>query len=1014
MEMGARARTPLPTVMSAEGQDGRMSKQYRTQQQEGREAMDLSEETPLVWQVVPPRTARRDLPALETAMAALALDERHPIALEIAGSATMRMFLVRATSGPAQNHLADQLYARYPQASLLPLSREQDPLQLRDGEALSVLELSAGAASYLPLRSWRERELLQEGTDPVLGLLAALGKLPPDLRVIAQLALVPAPHAWSRASQRLAVEHPLEQERMRERYRASAGFDGASGAGSSLGLLVMAVLGFLVLRLAPLLHRIVPTWMEHAALAVWHGKAPALTFAQESLLALACISILLAFVLLFILYDQLRRHLGLGRARIYDMRLVQQKTSRIAYRARLRLYVIGPGTKGDPLTQLSQARTWRDVAAAAQHLWQVWAYQRAQAAQRQATLSRLVAAYRQYHLSAGGYFRPRVLPRGAAQRLVRMPTQWWHLRTGWQRGIARSPHYLGVEDVAHLWHLVQGVDLPEVPLLERGRARTLPVPAVLPAGNGWHIGASLHAGHRMPVFLPWPCLRGNFFAVASTGKGKSTLFLHLAEAALAVGSETIDGLLVVEPHRDLIELLLERIPRTRQDDVVLVDLADLAHPVGINVLDATLGRDRDKTIANLIAIFAHLWSNSWGPRTENVLETCLKTLAEANANMVKADPQGGPDRQYTLLDIVSLLRNWSFRHSVLEQVQDGTLTGWWQLYYEPMDLRHQTEVIGSVVNKMSKYASSYTARRILGQPRSSIDLGAVVRQGNILLVSAASGVVGADIAALVGATILGLFQTALAEQVRLPIRARRHFLVLVDEFQFFGGANCQAGLAELRKMGGHFGLATQSLEYLDKLDRTLRSTVLANADHLFAFAMSGIDARLLEHEFEAVEVGDITSLDDFQCYARLSVGGRRLPVFSLSLAPPGTGNPGSAAYIRQQSRTRDARPVEAVDTLIHHLLTRHELQARKKIGTAPSTQGSAEREEQGTGGTHATAREKRFHAPRTKKGDAGSDGGDRAATSAGREPDSLHMIYDSPPPEEDADGTSAGDDGAGG
>src|SRR5260221_13115123 len=99
-----------------------MSKQYRTQQQEGREAMDLSEETPLVWQVVPPRTARRDLPALETATAALALGERHPIALEIAGSAPMRMFLVRAASGPPQDHLPHQTYARYPQAGVPPFS----------------------------------------------------------------------------------------------------------------------------------------------------------------------------------------------------------------------------------------------------------------------------------------------------------------------------------------------------------------------------------------------------------------------------------------------------------------------------------------------------------------------------------------------------------------------------------------------------------------------------------------------------------------------------------------------------------------------------------------------------------------------------------------------------------------------------------------------------------------------------------------------------------------------------
>jgi len=183
----------------------------------------MSIPAPLVCQVIPPRTAVRDLPALETAMQALALDARHPIALEIAGSATARLFLIRATSRPALEHLAAQLYARYPQATLLPLTARQDPLHLCEHEAISALELNSGAASYLPLRSWRERELTQEGTDPVLGLLAALGQLPPNMRVIAQLALVPAPHTWSQSSQRLAVEHPLEHERLRERYRSGVG-----------------------------------------------------------------------------------------------------------------------------------------------------------------------------------------------------------------------------------------------------------------------------------------------------------------------------------------------------------------------------------------------------------------------------------------------------------------------------------------------------------------------------------------------------------------------------------------------------------------------------------------------------------------------------------------------------------------------------------------------------------------------------------------------------------------------
>jgi hypothetical protein len=70
--------------------------------------------------------------------------------------------------------------------------------------------------------------------------------------------------------------------------------------------------------------------------------------------------------------------------------------------------------------------------------------------------------------------------------------------------------------------------------------------------------------------------------------------------------------------------------------------------------------------------------------------------------------------------------------------------------------------------KLSKFASSRVARRILGQPRSTLDLREVVRTGKLLLVSTASGVVGADLSELIGIVLLGLFEAALAEQAIVP------------------------------------------------------------------------------------------------------------------------------------------------------------------------------------------------------------------------------------------------------
>jgi hypothetical protein len=362
--------------------------------------------------------------------------------------------------------------------------------------------------------------------------------------------------------------------------------------------------------------------------------------------------------------------------------------------------------------------------------------------------------------------------------------------------------------------------------------------------------------------------------------------------------------------------------------VVLVDLATTDYPVGINPLDM-VGKDRDKVVDTLITIAEHLWASSYGSRTENVLEYALKTLADANELLIQSDPYQGPDRQYTLLDVMPLLRAASFRHAILEQVRDRLLIDWWQHYYEPLDAHQQREITSSVITKLSKFASSRVARRILGQPRSTIDLREVIRSGQHLLVSTASGVVGADLSELVGIVLLGLFEAALSEQAALPPHERRRYLVLIDEFQVYRGANYQGMLAELRKYGGSFALATQSLAYLDRLDRTLRATVLANIDHLFAFHMAGEDARLL-HELDGMAEEDMTTLDDFQCYVKLSLHGHRLPVFSLDLDAPPRPDEDVAQLVRLRSRERDGRPVGVVDDMIRQSLARQRSAAPTK------------------------------------------------------------------------------------
>ncbi len=290
-------------------------------------------EQALVLQVVPPRSeSDRDIAALETVVQGLALDERHPVALEIARTSQGRQFLLRATSAAALEHLAAQVQARYPQASIQPLT--EDPLCVKPGETIAALELQPGAASYLPLRSWRERELPVAGTDPLLGVLAAVSQLPSNIRTVAQLALMPLPPTWSQGLRRRAVEHPLEPERQRQRRGASAS---GSSAPSTAGIIAMGILVALLLLWYRFARRL-PPWILHAGTLVLHGKNPHLSSSQLVLLAVSLGGSAIAVLLVLLLVNWLLRRLR--RTSIYDMRLVAQKTGRSAYRARLRLFVI--------------------------------------------------------------------------------------------------------------------------------------------------------------------------------------------------------------------------------------------------------------------------------------------------------------------------------------------------------------------------------------------------------------------------------------------------------------------------------------------------------------------------------------------------------------------------------------------------------------------------------------------------------------------------------------------------
>jgi hypothetical protein len=828
-------------------------------------------QAPHVLEVVTPRTNLAALTSAENLLAAIALPE--PFALEIAADGRQRQFLVRAGSLRMRQQLHSQLGAAYPQADLRPLPPEADPAICRPDEQVAACTLGLRAAAYLPIRTFTDLDVDGERAaqaDPVLGILSALGDLPADWRGLSQVVLEPAAEDWCRDYVRLAVQHPLAHERVPrpgEMPLATLGFVS--------GLLLLAALA-----LQSFMWISAGEWLQLTGLAT---------------------AVLISLGLGF---PRLRRLL---RAPVYDMELVREKVTRVAYRAELRLAIFAPAI-ADP------------AAVAAQ-------------------LDRVAAAYRRYNLAAANGF--------VARPLKLEPTQLQVPNVLDRR--ARMP-ILTTLELAGVWHLPHAA--ADVALLERTTARRwLPMPITVE--HGCRIGVSVHQGREVPVALPADVLGRHLLLVAKTRRGKSTLMLRLARHAMQ--TEPRRAVLLVDPHRDLAAAALCLVPPQRTADVVFLDVADRDRPFGLNLLDVGLGWGRDRAVANTLAVFQHEWGDRyWGPRMEDAFRFALLSLFDANVALCAADPLNGRAAQHTLLEVPTLLADARFRRDVLSSVSDPSVTSWWSDYFEPMERRFQQEVVNPILSKVHRFQGSSAARRIVGQPASTIDPAAWLRDGSVVVVNTARGDVGGNTAALIGSTLLNLVTLGVAEQSRLRPDARAPISIFVDEFHTIPGADYEAILAELSKYGANLVLATQSLARLLSVGREegrgLRATVFANLDGLFAFNCSAEDAEYLVPELGgAIDAQDLVELGEHQCYARLSSGGRRLPTFSVSLDTPLRGDGQLGGAIARASAERYGRDAELVEGDRRSALARV-LQAREAPVAEP---------------THSNERNK--HRPRKKR-----------------------------------------------
>lgn len=394
--------------------------------------------------------------------------------------------------------------------------------------------------------------------------------------------------------------------------------------------------------------------------------------------------------------------------------------------------------------------------------------------------------------------------------------------------------------------------------------------------------------------------RHHIYIIGKTGTGKSTLLKNMVIQDLRLNH----GVALIDPHGDLVEDILNFIPKKRTNEVVYFNPADKENPVGINILEARGEDEKHLVASSLISVFRHLWKDFWGPRLEHILYNSVLALMDTPGQ--------------TLLGVYRLLVDNEFRKRIVSQINDPIVKMFWTEDYENYDPRFRKEIISPVQNKIGQLLTSAPLRNIVGQSKSSIDLGFIMNQNRILLANLSKGKIGEDKSGLLGSAIVTKLYLAALERQNIPEEHRRDFYLYIDEFQNFSTDIFPSILSEARKYRLNLNIAHQ---YLYQLPEAIKHAVFGNVGTIVSFRVGSYDAKELAEEMMPVFTNeDLENMENHHISLRLMIDGKMSRAFSAVTLPPvpKTGDEAERDVILRISRERYTVPRDIIEEKINN------------------------------------------------------------------------------------------------
>ena len=413
-------------------------------------------------------------------------------------------------------------------------------------------------------------------------------------------------------------------------------------------------------------------------------------------------------------------------------------------------------------------------------------------------------------------------------------------------GLTYRPGFL--VNSAELTALVHLPDASIAELLDTDvdKVETLTIITGSKLSEGTPIGTSVVAGQESTVCISDALRLCHTHLIGRPRRGKSTLMENMTMDDIGKGH----GVAVLDPHHDMVERLLSRIPEEAIDRVIYFNPSDSDWIPLWNPMQKIPGQDVGRITADLIGVFKS-FVTGWGDRMEHLLRQSILGLLHLQGT--------------SLRDIYDILCNSDeskeLRKLVLEVVQDDMARRFWK-----GDIgEYRPDELGPPKNKLSKLLlSNTTVSLMLSQSRSTFNFRRMMDDGMIFLADL-SPKLGTEVQQVIGGFMVALMYIAALSRSDMPMEKRRPFHMYLDEAPKFVTDTLEDIIAEAPKHGVSLTIAHQFLRQFD----TKKIDALGTIGTAVVFNVDSRDAGYLSKDFKKkAEVNDFIDLERGEAIVR--------------------------------------------------------------------------------------------------------------------------------------------------